>query len=915
MIEQQRLRIILEAVNRTQGTMRSVVTGLNTARTSARNLNAEVARAGASAQTQLSRVGSAAAGAGRQITQLGGGFKGLCAILSGLSTPLQFVGRFLGSILGGLRALGSFAGVVFGGISIALKALLGVVASVVRAVGGVLVSAFSRLAGVAGGVARAALAGFVGGMVAIAARGVAVNTTLERLTNSFGTMLRNTRRAKDFLRELRGEAVSSIGSFVDLSKNAKTLLGFGFKRPEITPMLRTLGDTAVGVAGSEGSSEMRDRLAVIFGQIKSKGVLQGEEAMQLAESGIPVREMLGVKPGQDFGDMKMSASQAIPKLLAGLNARFGGLQAKEMDNVSGKSATIGDMLDDLSARVSEGFTERLKRAMDLLSEFLGWLQKTREGGVILQALTNVLNLAGDALIFLASQLQNAGYWLSGFIQSGQGAKLLAEAAGWVQVLHEAVRQFVDFVSGGRGLEGIWERFRDTASTAIQQVWGLWQGFSATFSYLADHGDEIFKKFEQGLYAVRDAIDAIVGSSTVFKTLGFLGPLLGGLGGGAAVSNAIAGGAKAGAPGVMGRIFPAQATGAGGASRASAQALADLKGNPLKGMLKGGLGGILAGLAGDWLLSQLPETGALGGVRAFGKGALTGYGVGTVAGLGVGAGVGAIAGGVGAIPGAAIGAKVGGIGGAAIFGVGKLIEYLRTGNQPGGPVRDAVGAGYQGARALGAMEREVVGGQVTQWWDTFKADPAVRGLGKAFTGGYQQGARDPNILGFKNWDPVARQSGYSKQWLGRINGAMAPYIEAENTPPATLLAGDSYGTGIEPSVTTIPLHHPADNAHPFSYTQTRQAIRAGQQAVRSQSGIRTLDGGFLPLPGINSGDPYDIPGASFSPVATMTPQPGGTPVQIVINLDTNLQDLPARAAQALQGTLDRMVRGPFAAGVR
>ena len=1004
-MEQQRLQIIVEAVNRSQTAFRGVVTGLNGARTAARQLNTEVARTSAAAQQGLNRVGTSAQGAGRGVTQLGGAFRGLGGLLAALSGPIRAVGTLISGLIGVFRVLGGIAGSIFGALTALLRSLLSVLGSVARAVGGVLASAFQRLAGVVGGAAKTALAGFLAGMTAIAVRGVQVNTTLERLTNSFSAMFQNTKRAKEFMRELRQEAISSIGSFTDLSKNAKTLLGFGFKRPEIKPTLRVLGDAAVGLAGSEGSAEMRDRLATIFGQIRAKGTLQGDEALQLAEAGVPVRDMLGVKPGQDFGDLKLTAGQAIPKLLAGLNRQFGGLQAKEMDNVSGKAATLGDTLDDLSARLSEGFTDRLKQAMDLLIQFLGWLQNTREGGIILQALTNILNAAGDALVWLASQLQTAGTWLAWFIQTGQGTKLLAQAAGWLQVLYDAVKAFLDLVSGGRGLEGIWENFRDAAVSAIQTVWGLWNGFTATLGYLADHGDEIFAKFEEGLYSVRDALDAIVGSSTVFRTLGFLGPLLGMLGGGKIVGDAVrqsgggggahqiewrnypttsggkiptpvainprtgaevsldpghfddtgkyvgpgtlddairaAGGGTAAVTspaarggvlgawdrvkGFFGRFRGGTGAAAGAETNAAGEAAAGMGGG-LGRFLKGGVTGAIATLAGDFLLGQLPQRGFWGGVRALGKGALSGYGYGTLGGLVTGAGIGALFGGVGAGPGAALGSRLGGIGGALYGGGRGLWDYLH-GGQPQGPVAETVNAGFRGAAAVGRWERTAAGDQLSQWWQGLKNDPTIQGIGGAWRTGYGRGMGDPVLQRLQGLDLFGRQQQAAKAWQGRFNGWLAPLIEAESMPPGMVLPGDSYGTGPEPSVTTYP--YAGDHPIPMTpalpnytpYPQLAQATRAARGAVQSArtGGVYTVDGGFLPLPGLSGADPYGgsygMPGADFSPVPNMTAQPGSTPLQIVINLDTNLQDLPSKAAQALQSTLDRMVRGPYAAGTR
>jgi hypothetical protein len=242
------------------------------------------------------------------------------------------------------------------------------------------------------------------------------------------------------------------------------------------------------------------------------------------------------------------------------------------------------------------------------------------------------------------------------------------------------------------------------------------------------------------------------------------------------------------------------------------------------------------------------------------------------------------------------------------------------------VGEVVHAGFEGAKGLGRSERELVGGQVSQWWQGIKKDPTLQGIGKAWNRGYQGGAHHPNLLNFQQWNPFNRQRGYAKQWEGRFNGMLAPLIEAESIPPAMVMAGDSYGTGRDPSVTTYPYagDAPMPSYRPYNpygpaapYPQYGQAVRNAPQNRQPAptGGIQTLDGGFLAIPGVPAGGGYGDPGAAFAPVPNMPAQPGSTPVQIVVNIDSNLADIPAKVGQALQDALNRMSRGPYATGTR
>jgi phage tail tape-measure protein len=84
--------------------------------------------------------------------------------------------------------------------------------------------------------------------------------------------------------------VASLQSFAartpfeltDVEKATQRLLAFGFSAKSVIPTLTAVGNASSGLnLGAEGF----DRVITALGQIRAKGRLQGDEALQLMEAG------------------------------------------------------------------------------------------------------------------------------------------------------------------------------------------------------------------------------------------------------------------------------------------------------------------------------------------------------------------------------------------------------------------------------------------------------------------------------------------------------------------------------------------------------------------------------------------------------------------------------------------------------
>src|SRR5690606_27639755 len=127
------------------------------------------------------------------------------------------------------------------------------------------------------------------------------------------------------------------------------LMAFGFEAERVLPIMTALGNASSGLGtGAEGI----ERMARALGQIRAKGRLQGEEALQLMEAGIPVLEILAEATGATQAQIQdemskglVPAEAAINLILEGMNRRFPNMMDKLAGSMAGLWAQIQETFE------------------------------------------------------------------------------------------------------------------------------------------------------------------------------------------------------------------------------------------------------------------------------------------------------------------------------------------------------------------------------------------------------------------------------------------------------------------------------------------------------------------------------------------------------------------------------------------
>ena len=253
--------------------------------------------------------------------------------------------------------------------------------------------AFTRVGASAKKLAGAAGLGLIGKQVYDVGMGF-----LEFKQNSelaFTTMLGSGDKAKTFLADMLAFAKETPFAFTDLTDSAQRMLAFGIETEKVIPILRTLGDTALGTGGGV---EKMNGIVTAISQISAKGRVQSEELLQLSERGVPALQILANQAGKTAGALQeditkglIDADQAIDWLVDGLE---NGTQG-----INGTTAAFGGLMEQVKG--SGGITATFDSAKSSFRNMAGAIMEGLAPSIItlVNAGTDLMGVIG----FLASK--------------------------------------------------------------------------------------------------------------------------------------------------------------------------------------------------------------------------------------------------------------------------------------------------------------------------------------------------------------------------------------------------------------------------------------------------------------------------------------------------------------------------------
>lgn len=224
--------------------------------------------------------------------------------------------------------------------------------------------------------AQTSLKYIAAGMAGVVSASVIMSAKMDMTKRAFETLTGSVEKAQQHLDELEKFGATTPFEFTGLTEASKKMQAYGFDVQAVIPVLTVLGDAAMAVGlGQEGI----DRVTLAIGQMNAKGKISAEEMRQLAETGLPVWDILAGKLGVTTAkamDMAkkgaISAKEGITAILTGLEDRFGGM----MDKVAGEIPQSFSNMKDSVSSIMRTLGSNITEAFDLKAKFKGaadWL--------------------------------------------------------------------------------------------------------------------------------------------------------------------------------------------------------------------------------------------------------------------------------------------------------------------------------------------------------------------------------------------------------------------------------------------------------------------------------------------------------------------------------------------------------------
>lgn len=262
---------------------------------------------------------------------------------------------------------------------------------------------------------------------------------------AFRTMLKSDAKAKALMSDMLDLAARTPFSLREVSEGAKQLLAFQVPAEEVTDTLKRMGDIASGLSVPLG------RIQLVFGQVRAKGKLMGDDLRQFTEAGVPMIAELS----KHFGKAESEISKMVSEGKVGF---------EDVKSVLFKMTDAGGMFYNLMEKQSESLTGKMSNLRDAVDQMFNEIGESSEG---------ILSSGIDAVALLVEHYKAVG----------SAILTLASAVGVYKaaIIATKIQKDIAYAVGLRNIV-LWRRLtlsKKAASIAVGVYNGAIQTLNAT----------------------------------------------------------------------------------------------------------------------------------------------------------------------------------------------------------------------------------------------------------------------------------------------------------------------------------------------------------------------------------------------------------------------------------------------------
>ncbi len=202
---------------------------------------------------------------------------------------------------------------------------------------------------------------------------------MEQFNIAFTTMLGSADKAADLLADIVEFARKTPFQIEGLVRTTKQLLAYGIAQDEIIPTLKNLGNIAAGVGVPV------ERLALVFGQVKSTTKLLGQDLNQFTQAGVPLLRQLAenlniteaeVIKLKESGQISFDDVKAALRSMTAEGGRFFNLMEEQSKTFLGTLSNMEDGIQVVKIALGQALLPVAKKVANFMVSFFENLKKT-----------------------------------------------------------------------------------------------------------------------------------------------------------------------------------------------------------------------------------------------------------------------------------------------------------------------------------------------------------------------------------------------------------------------------------------------------------------------------------------------------------------------------------------------------------
>lgn len=216
----------------------------------------------------------------------------------------------------------------------------------------------SGLLGSLGGLATSARL-FIGGAIATSVyefgkAAIDARSKVEQLEISFSTLLGSQAEANSLLAELKSYGTVTPYDTEGLAQAARLMLSYGMSANKVMPMLKVLGDIAMG------DKEKLQSLTLAFSQMSASGRVCKQDLNQMVNAGFNPLQIIAEQTGKSIGELndevsagKISVNQIEQAFIDATSegGKFHNMINNMSNSLEGKIASMADEWENLKASI------------------------------------------------------------------------------------------------------------------------------------------------------------------------------------------------------------------------------------------------------------------------------------------------------------------------------------------------------------------------------------------------------------------------------------------------------------------------------------------------------------------------------------------------------------------------------------